>query len=69
MEHLNIEFTANSSTPGGEYTTIKVNGENRGEVYPGDGMSLGKVLKVLLRRGNTYSCNNLAAVNEYNLIK
>ena len=54
--------------PGGEWTSVTVNGENRGRIWADQNMSLGRVLDKLIKPGMTYTCNNQAAVREYLLL-
>jgi len=62
-----IEFVSGMDCPGGEFVSVKVDGEHKGNVYDIKQFSLRNVLKYIIDKqlcGGDYTCNNKAAVDQ-----
>lgn len=64
-----IEFLRGMECPGGEFTTVLVNGEVQGRLYDLQENTLGMVLKRIIEEricGEHFTCNSQEAMRQLN---
>ena len=68
MATIKIEMTSGMDCPGGQWTSVSVDGTLRGRLYEDSKVTLGQVIQIILKdypAGTEFTCNSAKAKNEF----